>query len=348
MTIMRLASSTAIHCLCLLLACTLAGCGGLRFVVDLTTVEDALTESVVLEDDAARHRAAKIALIDVTGLIIDARKPGLLSAGENPVAELAEALQKAGDDHRVHAVVLRINSPGGTVTASDVVYREVVRFRETTNKPVVILMADLAASGGYYLACAGDHIIAHPTSITGSIGVIIQTFNFSEGMRRVGIYADSITSGENKAIGSPFEPRQPEHRALLQGLVDEFYGSFLAIVTESRTQIRADDLSVVTDGRVVTGRRAYELGLVDEVGDLHDAFAAAKALADIPSAKLVKYHRPLRHVASPYAVAPGGAPGAPGVGGTQINLLQLNLDANRLMGTPGAYYLWDPAAFGAN
>lgn len=326
--------------LCVLIV--LSGCSRLRFVVDLTSVEDSLTESVVLEDPGTpRFGASKIAMIDVTGLIMDARTPGLLTTGDNPVAELAEALRKAADDSRVRAVLLRINSPGGTVTASDVMYREVLRFRSQTNKPVVVLMADVAASGGYYLACAGDHVIAHPTTITGSIGVIIQTFNFSEGMRRVGIHADSITSGENKALASPFEAAQPGHRAILQGLVDEFYTSFLGIVTLRRPKLDGEVLKEVIDGRVVTGRRAASVGLVDELGDVHDAFAAAKRLADVPNARLVKYHRPLRHVASPYAAAPT-------LGASQVNLLQLNLDIGRLLETPGAYYLWDPMAFAAD
>src|SRR5690606_6823685 len=142
--------------------------------------------------------------------------------------------------------------------------------------------------------------------------------NFSEGMRRVGIHADSITSGRNKALASPFEPSQPEHREILQGLVDEYYEGFRGIVTARRPQLTGSVLQEVTDGRVVTGVRAHEVGLRDEVGDLHDAFAAAKLLADVPTARLVKYHRPLRHVASPSAAAP--------VHASQINMLQLNVD----------------------
>ena len=155
------------------------------------------------------------------------------------------------------------------------------------------------------------------------------------------IEAESITSGDNKAMGSPFEPQQPEHRALLQEIVDEFYQNFLGIVTARRPELSSPFLEEVTDGRVVTGRRAHEVGLVDEVGDLHDAFSAAKRLADTPTARLVKYHRPLRNVASPYAAAPA-------LNGPQVNLLQLNVDASHLLQAPGAYYLWDPTAFGSD
>lgn len=314
----------------------LSGCGGMRLIIDVVPAVDGLTETVVLEDPGAES-SDKIALIQITGMIADADRPGLLRKGENPVSRLVESLRKAAKDSKIKAIVLRINSPGGTVTASDVVYREIQHFKRTTKKPVVVLMSDLATSGGYYIACAGDEIIAHPTTITGSIGVIIQTFNFSEGMRRIGIKADAITSGPNKAAGSPFEPMPPEHRALLQGLVDEFYDNFVAIVTESRPNLSPADLEWITDGRVVTGRRAAEVGLIDSTGDLRDAFEAAKRRAGLTAAKLVKYHRPLEYVGSAYARSPAANP--------QINLLQLNLNAGPLLEQSGFYYLWDPAAW---
>ncbi|MHC4127964.1 MAG: signal peptide peptidase SppA [Planctomycetota bacterium] len=309
------------------------GCTRMRFVVEAVPAEDEMTETEVLRDEGAKRSDPKIVLIDVTGLIVDAQRPGLLRRGENPVARFTEALHKAADDHRVRSVVVRINSPGGGVTACDVLYRELLRFKEKTGRPVVILMGDVAASGGYYLACAGDEIIAHPTSITGSIGVIIQTFNFSEGMRKIGIRADAITSGPNKAMGSPFEPMPPEHRALLQGLVDEFYDGFIEVVTERRPQLSSADLEWIEDGRVITGRRAVEVGAVDRLGDLQVAFDAAKAKAGVARARLVKYHRPLEYVGSAYGTGPAT--------GTQVNLLQLNL-AGLDLDQPGFYYLWDP------
>ena len=314
----------------------LSGCGGMRLIIDVVPAVDGLTETVVLEDPGAES-SDKIALIQITGMIADADRPGLLTKGENPVSRLVESLHKAAKDSKIKAIILRINSPGGTVTASDVVYREIQHFKRTTKKPVVVLMSDLATSGGYYIACAGDEIIAHPTTITGSIGVIIQTFNFSEGMRRIGIKADAITSGPNKAAGSPFEPMPAEHRALLQGLVDEFYANFVAIVTESRPNLSPADLKWITDGRVVTGRRAAEVGLIDSTGDLRDAFEAAKRRAGLTAAKLVKYHRPLEYVGSAYARSPAANP--------QINMLQLNLNAGPLLEQSGFYYLWDPAAW---
>lgn len=326
-----------------MLAVVCCGCTRIRFVVDTMPSEEKLTETKVELIGTDTSGSSKIALIDVTGLIIDAPRFGVLAPGENMVARFTESLGRAADDSEVKAVIIRINSPGGTVTSSDVMYREVLHFKQATKKPVVILMADVAASGGYYLACAGDEIIAHPTTVTGSIGVIIQTFNFSDGMRRIGIRADAITSGPNKAMGSPFEPMPPEHRELLQGLVTEFYANFKSMVVDSRRSVSENDLHWVTDGRVVTGARAAEVGLVDGLGDLRDAYAAAKNRANLTSARLIKYHRPIEYVGSPYATAPvpGAGPGA----AAQINLLQLNLEGGPLLDTPGFWYLWDPTVW---
>lgn len=315
------------------------GCSRLRFIVDAVPAGDELTETTVLRDERRGFgfgSGFKVALIDVSGLLADARRRDFLGRGENPVDLFTESLRRAAADGKVRAVILRIDSPGGTVSASEIMYRELVHFREETGKPVIVLMSAVAASGGYYLACGGDEIIAHPSTITGSIGVLLQTINVSEGMRRIGIRADAITSGPNKTVGSPFEPMPPEHRALLQGVVDEFYASFIAVVTEARPGIAADDLRRVTDGRVVTGARAVAVGLVDSLGDVRDAFARAKERAGISSARVVKYHRPLDHVGSVYAYAPIPSP--------QINLFQLNVDAFP-SGGAGFYYLWDPTVW---
>jgi len=326
--------------LLLLLICLSSGCSRLRFVIDAVPAEEDLTETTVMEDGRGGFSLGgpdKIALMDVSGVIFDARRPGLATRGENPLARFTESLRRAEKDNRVKAVIVRINSPGGSVTASDVMYRELSHFKGHTGKPVVILMADVAASGGYYLACAGDEIIAHPTTITGSIGVVMQTFNFSEGMRRIGIRADAIVSGPNKPVGSPFEPMPAEHRALLQGIVNEFHENFLAVVKQNRPQLSEDKLLDITDGSIVTGARAAELGLIDSLGDLHDAFDSAKRRANLTRARLVKYHRPLEHVGSAYAQA-----SAASTASSQINLLQLNVDASFLTEQVGFYYLWDP------
>ncbi|MEM1209136.1 MAG: signal peptide peptidase SppA [Planctomycetota bacterium] len=313
---------------------TLAGCGPTTFVIGLSPGDQRLKKTVVAED--GRSGGPQVAIIDIDGLIINAERRGLLRAGENPVATLQEKLNAAAADTRVAAVILRINSPGGTVTASDVMFREVERFGRRSGKPVVALMMDVAASGGYYVALAADDIVAHPTTITGSVGVILQTISVQPALARIGVQTDAITSGPNKDAGSPLSTMTPEQRATLQAMVDDFYGRFVDRVALARPGIDASDLATVTDGRVVSGEAAAGLGMVDAVGDLYVALDRAADLAGVASADLVVYHRPLKYVASPYAAGPGPAAGA-----TQVNLAQINLDAGVPASLPaGAYYLW--------
>jgi len=329
----------ALSVLGLSLLLLLTGCGPLTFAVGVTPGDMAMTSTVVRE--AERSSSNRVAIIDVSGMIMNARTPGLLSPGENPVSTFREMLDEAARDSSVKAVVLRLNTPGGAVTASDAMYRDVMDFKARTGKPVVVMMMDVAASGGYYLACAGDVIIAYPTTVTASIGVIMQTISLQPALNSIGIQTEAFTSGPNKEAGSPLAAMTDSHREVLQGLVDEFYARFKGIVREARPEISDADFEEVTDGRVVSGDRALEVGLVDELGDLDDAFARAKALAGITDARLIVYHRPLSHVASPYAATPtaNAAPGS-----TQVNLLQLNLDGSLGgMTTPsGFYYLWQP------
>jgi protease-4 len=319
------------------MALAAAGCTRLRFVVDLVPADEGLGESVVLRDAGAS--ADKVALIEVSGPIADAAAPRLLGGGDNPVGRFAESLHRAEQDQRVKAVVIRINSPGGTVGATEEMHRELLRFKERSGRPVVVCMGEVAASGGYYLACGADRILALPSTITGSIGVIMQTVNVSEGLQRIGIRADAITSGPNKAVGSPLQPMSAEHRSLLQGIVDEMYASFRAVVVTGRPGVAPADLEAATDGRVVTGRRAAELGLVDAIGDVRDAFAAAKELAGLDRARLVKYHGAGEHAGSAWSHA--GAPTAT----PQVNLVQLNLGLPAGLDQPAFWYLWDPAAW---
>jgi len=319
----------------------ITGCSGIRFVINAVPADDSLIETTVYEGKSSgifSGTSNKIALIDVSGVIRNEDRNQYISDGENPVALFDEALERAKNDSAVKAVIIRLNSPGGSVTASDVMYSRVLSFKELTGKPVIMLMEDVAASGAYYIACAGDVVIAHPTTVTGSIGVIMMTFNFSEGMNRIGIHADAITSGSNKAMGSPFQAASAEHRAIMQEMVDEFYVRFRSIVSERWPDVDEASFDLATDGRVLSGARAADLGFVNDVGDLDDAFLSAKNLAGIPGARLVKYHRPLKHVGSPYASSPVST-------GSQVNLLQLNIPGSIGCDQPGFYYLWDPAAW---
>lgn len=327
-----------------LLLLLLLGCTPDRIVIDLAPGDGRLGETSVLQDAGASGSSPKIALIDVSGLIASV-SGGMFASGGNPVDDLVARLDKAAKDTSVKGVIIRVNSPGGTVAASEMMYNEIRAFRDRTNKPVVISMAEIATSGGYYIALAGDRLIAQASSVTGSIGVLFQTFNFSEGMRRWGIESRAVVSRANKDLASPFEPPVDEHYAILQSLVDEFYAEFRGLVAQRRPLIDPSRMDMITDGRVFTGSQAKELGLVDEIGDVRDAFAAAKSLAKIDKAQLVKYHAQGRHPNSAYALGPALESRLAAPGDRQINLVQLNLSSND-DGSSGFYYMWSPGLIG--
>lgn len=287
---------------------------------------------------------AKVALIDVTGMIADAPRPGLLTSGTNPLDDVVARLMKAEKDGEVKAVVLRINSPGGTVTGSDSLYREVRGFRERTGKPVVVSMGEIATSGGYYLAMAGDEVIAEPTTITGSIGVLIMTVNVSKGLNSIGVVARTVKSGVNKDLANPLEPMRDGQYAVLQGLVDEYYARFRGLVVERRTRaglerpLEMSRLEELTDGRVVSGAAAEAAGLVDGVGGVRDAFERARKLAGLSGARLVKYHGEGGAARSPYAAEMSGARSEAPMAVADANLVDVG-SVTKL--TPGmAYYVW--------
>ena len=328
----------------------LTSCG--RTTVSFTFGGDPsrLDESAVIEREASS--STKVALIDVRGLIVDGPRTAipLLQSADNPVDELVARLEKARLDPAVRAVVIRINSPGGAVTASDTMYREVRRFRELSGKPVVMSLAEVAASGGYYLALAGDAIIAQPTTITGSIGVIIPTVNFSDGLRRIGIVSRSIKSGSNKDLANPLEPMRDGQYAVLQSMVDKMYARFRGLVVERRAgKLAASPLSTddLTDGRVFLGEDAHALGLIDSLGDVRDAFELAKQLAKVDRAQLIKYHAQGDTPKSAFALtdvptASAQQTASPAPAASQINLIQLQLGSGELshLGAGVAYYVW--------
>ncbi len=328
-----------------------AGCLPQRVVIDLKAGGAELKESTIIVDEGAAA-APKVALIEVSGLIAGVSVPGLFQPGPNPVDELVARLDMAARDRAVRAVVLRINSTGGTVTGSETMAREVRRFAESTGKPVVSSMGEVAASGGFFVAVAADRVVAEPTTVTGSIGVIMQTFNIEGTLKMIGASARAVTSGPNKDLASPFAPEREEQYAILQGMVDEFYGRFRAHVIRRRPSFDAAANDWALDGRVITGAEAERIHLVDETGGVREAFAAAKRLTDLPAARLVTYHADTRSPRTPYSpTASAGARGEAGPGGTagaggerEINLLQINASAmwGGLPAAPGFYFLWVP------
>jgi protease-4 len=232
-------------------------------------------------------------------------------------------------------VLLRINSPGGTVTTSDAMYEIVMRFKQKTRKPVVASMQEVAASGGYYVALAADRTIAQPTTVVGSIGVIFNTFDFSGTMNKIGAQANAIKSGPLKDMGSPFKRLEPAERDVMQGIVNEYFGRFRDVVNRHRG-LGGERLELATDGRVFSGQSAVTLGLADQAGFLEDAIDLAKSLTNSPDAEVVLYKRPYGYGGSIYAKNSTPQPRA-----QQANLV-INLPPSKAFLPTGFYYLWEP------
>jgi protease-4 len=278
---------------------------------------------------------AKILLVDVSGVITDTpsrRSFGLIEE-ESTVGRIQSELKRAGDDRRVRAVVLRINSPGGGVTASDEIYGEIVRFKTEHHVPVIAALGDLAASGGYYVACAADRIVAHPTTVTGSIGVILMSLNLEGLLGKVGVRNETYKAGEHKDLLSPFRGATPAERRIVQRVLDSLHARFIAVVRESRPGLATARLHELTDGRIFDATDALEVGLVDQVGDLRSAIDAARAAAGVEEARVVTYHRADEVRENIYSAA-RGLP-------AQVNLLPIDLGALTGAG-PRFMFLWAP------
>src|SRR6184192_1143425 len=229
----------------------------------------------------------RIALITLRGLI-SSSIPGNVS--DSMVEDMRMALQQAHDDNRVKAIVLEIDSPGGEVTASDQIYNAVTKAR--ARKPVVIYMDSLAASGGYYVSCGGKFLMANETTITGSIGVIIQTLNYEQLLNKIGLASVVFKSGKFKDMLNGARPITPEERELVQNFIMSTYDKFLGIVAKER-ELPADLLrNSIADGRILSGKEALQNKLIDGLGELDDAFTKAKQLGNAPDAKVVKYGPP--------------------------------------------------------
>ena len=278
----------------------------------------------------------KIALIDVSGTIQNSETGFFLSPGDNPVSLLLEQLDAARRDKAVKAVILRINSPGGTVVASELMHDEITYFRKTTGKPVVAVMMDVAASGGYYVACACDEIVAQPSTVTGSIGVIMLLFDATGTMNMIGIKGDAITSGPFKDAGSPFRTMKPEEREWFQKIVLDMYERFVKVVVAGRPKLDEAAVRKLADGRVYTANQALEVGLVDRVATLRDTIDSVKTRVRLSAVRVVVYARPYDYRPNYYATAPT-TPGA-----TNINLLHINLPSSILPLAPQFLYLWAP------
>jgi protease-4 len=275
-----------------------------------------------------------IALIDVNGLLLNRNMTGLGSMGENSVALFREKLDAAEQDPSVRAVVLRINSPGGGVTASDIMRHDLEQFKRRKNVPVVTCLMDLGTGGAYYLATASDTIVAHPTTVTGGIGVILNLYNLQDTMAQFNVLGVAIKAGENIDLGSPTQAMTPESRALLQHVADEFWARFRDAVVASRPAGRSLP-GEIFDGRIFTARAALELGLVDSIGYLEDAVAIARGMAQVDErTTLAFYRRPNDRTLSPYDITPNVP--------LQNSFMPLSIPGLDRSQLPTFLYLWQP------
>ena len=290
-----------------------------------------------LEEETVEGKGkAKILLMDVSGMLSD-ETGGVVLGSPTPrvpvVARVREELRKAEEDESVKALIVRINSPGGTITASDLIYREIDTFKTRRKIPVIAVTMDVAASGGYYAALAADTIVALPTSVTGSIGVIMLTVNARGLMEKIGVAPLAIKSGEMKDAGSPFRPLTAEERAVFQSVIDQMYGRFVTLIARSR-KIPEDRVRAFADGRIYTAEQAKALGLVDEIGYMDDVVKVARKAAGVEEARVIMYQRPKDYRANFYSTAPAPVPGL------ETSLQQLTVLVSG--SGPRFLYLWWP------
>ena len=321
----------SIFVLSLILSCGMAFAACALVNVDLGPSTDPFEERTV-----AGEGPDKVLLINIAGVIMEGQsRPLSLSpwaGGENMVSRVTEELEKAEKDDRVKALIIKINSPGGSVAGSDLIRHQIERFAEKKKVKVVAQFTSVAASGGYYVATAADRILALPSTTTGSIGVIAVKLDLSGLMGRYGVQAEVVKSAPLKDMWSPFKPAGPEERRAMQTMIDEMFAQFLALVRKGRPNMTDEQLKLASTGEIFPASKAMALGLIDRVGYPEDAFEEAKKLAGLKQARLVVYHRPGAHRPNVYAQAP------------QIDSGLETFDLLSLSAAPQLMYLWLPAA----
>jgi protease-4 len=280
----------------------------------------------------------KVLIIPIRGIISNAPKEGFIRTRPGLVQEVVSQLRLAEDDKKVKAVILKIDSPGGSVTASDILFNEILTFKKKTGAKVVVAMMGVAASGGYYISLPADYILAHPTSLTGSVGVIFLRPKVAGLMAKVGLGVEVNKSGINKDMGSPFRPATAEENKILQAMTDRLGIRFVDLMTKYRKLDPAVAAEIST-ARVYLANEALELGMIDEVGYLDQAISQAKKLAELPeNARVIVYRRTEYPDDNIYNTSTR-------YGGGDLSVISVDLpDAFNQFHT-GFYYLWPAAAF---
>jgi protease-4 len=320
--------------LLLFLLLVLPGCAGLNFSL--------LPETKPLEETVLEGTAKpKILLLDLDGVISFKEETDSLKLRKNPskVAFFREALLKAEADPEIAGVIVRINSPGGSVAASDTIYHEIMSYRGRKKVPVYAFVMELGASGGYYVASAAERIITSPTAITGSIGVIAMKFNAEGLFSKIGVSEETYKSGPKKDFWSPFRPSTEEEKKMLQGIIDTLYDRFVGVVYANRQKLLTEEqVRALADGRILTASGALEAKLIDGTAYLDETIGAMKKELKIKEARVVTYARPKTFKSNIYSEYPE----TPGPGPQVINLISINAEDLPFFSGVRFMYLWNP------
>ncbi len=269
----------------LLVSLTMSGCVSMNVNL-MTDYTDPLKE-FTLEGEGQN----KVLVIPINGVISDEEKEAMMRKKPSLVKEIVSQIKKAEKDPDVKAIVLKINSPGGTVTGSDILYNELIKLKTKRQIPLVVSMMDIATSGGYYISLPADHIVAHPTTITGSVGVVFVRPKLIGLMDKIGIGIETSKSGKDKDMGSPFRPTTASEAKSFQAIIDEMAELFKSKVIKHR---KLDDkaLEEIMTAKIYTAKQALKLGMVDQIGFADDALDKAKEMAGVENnSRVVIYRR---------------------------------------------------------
>ncbi len=308
-------------------AMVLTGCGGLN--VSLLPETKPLVEQTL---EGAGN--PKILLIYLDGIIsFKEEQEGLITKRPSKVAYFREALRKAEADSDIAGVIIRINSPGGTVSASDAIYHEIIRFRQKRNVPVYAYIMEIGASGGYYAACAAERIVASPSAITGSIGVVAMKLNIAGLLSKIGISDETYKSSPKKDFWSPFRPSTPEEQQMFQEIIDKLYARFVNVVHLNRQKyLTEQQVKTLADGRIMTADDAARVKLIDQVAYLDDTLESMKKSLNLENAKVITYSRPKTFKSNIYSEMP--------ITPQIINLISINSEELALFSGTQFMYLW--------
>lgn len=278
----------------------------------------------------------KILLIEISGAIMDKEKKSFLGnvTETRLTSRIREELDKARDDKNIKAIILRINSPGGAVTTTDIIHHEIEKFKKETGIFVLAQFLTVSASGGYYIGLSADHIMAHPTTVTGAVGVISVSMDLTGVMDKIGLKDRTFKSGDKKDVGSPFRAMTKEERKIYQSLIDELFDRFKAVLKKSRPSIKGKAWDTVTDGRILTAKQALELGAIDSIGYMDDAIIAVKKQVKLDDATVITYGRSGSYKANIFSKSDLNI---------EANLNLLNIDNDLMFQNNAPFmYLWVP------